>query len=348
MKYRLILLISYLCLFQLSIKAQDEEFNMNDFQEAGDVKSYCTNKVIGLSPSKLISLSFDAVGSTSWNTVAGNNYNGIYTNTNANLKNNSGLRLETNYPLISKNSLIFNAYLNYWESHYQFKENQSNIANIIEKQPLSSTVLGAIVFKPIDKKKFFIFQADGSMNGNYNFVDISPDFTKIKFSGSVLYGWKRNENTNLAFGITRTFRGGRTLHIPVILWNKTFNEKWGVEMLFPARAAVRRNFSTKTLLLLGYELEGQSYHIQSTQGSASNYFNSNLNTNDWELRKSEFRVRLSWEKAITDFVWFNLQMGAVINYRYDIDESANKSKSWLKNEIGTPLYFRFGIQLVSP
>ena len=348
MKYKLLLIINILCLCQLTTNAQDEEFDMNDFKESGDVKNYCSNKVIGLSPSKLLSLSFDVVGNNSFNTVAGKEFSGNYTSQNADLKHNSGLRIETNYPLISKNSLIFNAYLNYWESHYQFKENQSSVANLLKKQALRTAVIGAVVFKPIDSKKFFIFQADGSLNGNYNFVDINPDFKKVKISGSVLYGWKRNENTNLAFGVTRTFRGGRMLHIPVILWNKTFNNNWGVEMLFPARAAVRRNFSTKSLLLLGYELEGQSYHLQSTQGAASSYFNSTSNANDWELRKSEFRMRLSWEKAITDFVWFNVQMGAVFNYRLHVDEAANKSKSWLKNELGTPLYFRMGIQLVSP
>jgi hypothetical protein len=131
--------------------------------------------------------------------------------------------------------------------------------------------------------------------------------------------------------------------------NKTFNSKWGVEMLLPARAAVRRNFSAKSLMMFGYELEGQSYHLQrANENNLSPMFYSDATTNDWELRKSEIRARLSWDKSITDFIWFNVQAGAVVNYRVAIDQDASQSEAWLDNNLGIPFYFRFGIQLVSP
>jgi hypothetical protein len=112
---------------------------------------------------------------------------------------------------------------------------------------------------------------------------------------------------------------------------------------------VRRNFSTKSLMMFGYELEGQSYHIQGTNGApASPFFGSASNANDWELRKSEIRARLSWDKSITDFVWFNVQAGVVVNYRVDVDTDAGATDAWITNDLGIPFYFRFGINLVSP
>lgn len=328
------------------LMAQDDDFDMGSFEAAGDAKTYCNNKVTGISPSKLLSFGYDWVGSNTWETTL----NGATMNIpDAKFKSNRGLRIDTNYPIISKNSLIVNAYLNYWESHYTFENTENTAASLFDTHPLRTTVLGALVFKPLDEKHFIIVQADGSLNGNYNFTDISPDFGKIKVSGAVLYGWKTNENTNIAVGATRTFRGGRPLHIPVFMLNKTFNSKWGVEMLLPARAAVRRNFSAKSLMMFGYELEGQSYHLQrANDNNPSPLFYSDANTNDWELRKSEIRARLSWDKSITDFIWFNVQAGAVVNYRVAIDQDASQSEAWLDNNLGIPFYFRFGIQLVSP
>lgn len=341
-------LLSALLFFPLYVFAQ-EEFDMSAFTEASDAKVFVTNKILGLSPTKLLNLSFDYAGQNSWETSSGEAFSGNYTNNESTFNSNYGLRLETNYPVISNNRLIVNAYLNYWESRYNVDASQPAIGQLLDENPLRTTALGALIFKPLNEKNFLLFQIEGAVNGNYNFGSIDIDFSKTKYSASALYGWKSDDYTNMALGVTRTYRGGRLLHIPVLMYNKTFNEKWGLEMLLPARAAVRRNFSPKSFLMLGYELEGQSYHIQGRNGnSVSPSFDSNATGNDWELRKSEIRARISLDKAITDFVWFNVQAGAVFTYRMDIDQMASSSEAWLTNQVGIPFYFRFGIQLVSP
>ena len=345
---RKILLLLLIC--PLMLKAQEEEFDMSDFEEASDAKVYVNNKVLGLSPTKLINLSFDYAGSYNWETSAGSEFAGAYPTQESNYDRNFGLRLETNYPVISNNKLIVNAYLNFWESVYRVDAQQPIIGQFLDVYPLRTTAAGAFIFKPLNDKNFLLFQVEGALNGNYNLDSRSPDFGKTKFSAAALYGWKTDDYTNFAVGLTRTYRGGRLLHIPVVMFNKTFNETWGLEMLLPARASLRRNFSTKSFLMLGYELEGQSYHIQGADdNSVSPVFGSNdLNNDDWELRKSEIRARISWDKAITDFIWFNVQAGAIITYRLDIDQMAGSSDAWLTNSVSVPLYFRFGIQLVSP
>lgn len=332
--------------------AQDEEFDMSAFEPMDDAKMFCNNKVNGLSPTKLLSISFDWMGANTWESTPGDAFpEGMGEGSeNSNFARNSGLRIETNYPIISNNSLIVNAYVNYWESRYALDGNESPVVGgLLEDSPLRTSVLGALIFKPLDEKHFMIFQVEGALNGNYNFSDISPDFGKTKFSGAVLYGWKTNDNTNVAVGVTRTYRGGRALHIPILMLNKTFNKKWGVEMLLPARGALRRNFSAKSIVTLGYELEGQSYHLQGRDGqSLSPMFGATGMDNDWELRKSEIRARLSWDKSISDFIWFNVQAGAMVPYRMDIDQMASTNDSWVNNSPGIPFYFRVGLQMVSP
>ena len=343
-----ITVLLFLLVCPILLNAQ-EDFDMSAFEEAADAKVFVNNKVLGLSPTKLINLSFDYAGENSWQTSAGDAFTGPFTENESTFSRNYGLRLETNYPIISNNRLTVNAYLNYWESRFNAGSSSPELGQLFDQNPLRTTALGALIFKPLNDRNFLLFQIEGAMNGNYNFDSINPELDKAKISAAALYGWKTDDYTNFAVGVSRTYRGGRLLYVPAVMYNKTFNNRWGLEMLLPARAAVRRNISTKSFLMLGYELEGQSYHIQGeNNASVSSIFDSNSSTNDWELRRSEIRARVSWDKSITDFIWFNIQAGAIITYRMDIDLSANASDAWLTNNAGLPFYLRFGIQLVSP
>ncbi len=341
-KFYLYFVIFLLTATNLYAQEAEEEYDPSLY-EAEKVKSFCNNKIINLSPANLLSISYDAVLPFNMESAG----NGKKSNTPMGL--NHGLRIETNYPVISKSNIIVNLYANYWQSNYtssaSFAEENQSLARSLNQHPLRSAVVGALIFKPINEKKFVLLQVEPSLNGNYNFGDLSPNLGKIKYSLSALYGWKFNENTNFAVGLTRTYRGGRVLHIPVVMYNKTFNERWGTELLLPARGAVRYNFSVKSLLLFGYELEGQSYLLQSSTSAPLNNFMPN---NELELRKSEIRARVQLRKSITDFIWLDAQIGMRVAYRFDLDSNESSNKPILENSIGLPLYFRFGIALVSP
>lgn len=347
MKIKLLLsiFICFLLCFSFELKAQ-EEFNMDDFAAADDteIKNFCNNKVINLSPTKLVSVSYDFVSGFDLDSENGDALSTDY-NAISPVNLNHGLRIDANFPVVSKSSVIVNATLSHWESNYNVDNvsNEHGLATRLGNTPLRSTKAGLVVFKPLNEKNFMIFQFDAALNGAHDFDEFQPDFSKMKYSAAVLYGWKFNDNTNLAFGATRTYRGGRVLHIPVMLYNKTFNDKWGVELLLPARGSVRRNFSTKSLLMFGYELEGHSYFLEGVPNNGLGF-----STDELELRKSEIRTRISWDKSLSDFVWINLQAGLRVNYRFALDQDAGASEAIINNNIGMPLYFRVGFSLVSP
>jgi hypothetical protein len=331
-----------------SLQAQDDDdYDPSQYEAADDtkIKAYCNNKVQNLSPSNLLSVGYDVV--MPFDLQSTRTSDGSESTTP--MGYNHGFRIETNYPVISKSSLIVNIYANYWRANFglanDFAGEVPEFGRNLSRHALQTIALGAIVFKPIDEKKFMIFQLEPSVNGNYSFDYGGPDLSKMKLSGSFIYGWKFSDYTNLGFGVTRTYRGGRLLHLPVLLYNKTFNEKWGTEMLIPARAHLRYNFSVKSLLLFGYELEGQSYHMQSMSNAPFNTFNPNT---DLELRRSEIRARLQYRRSLSNFIWLDAQAGARIAYRFDMDESEAMKEAVLENNIGIPLYFRLGIALVSP
>ncbi len=322
--------------------AQDEDFNMNDFSAADDkkVRSFCTNKIANLSPSRIVGLSYDLVSGFDVQRLdSANDKEGAASHVN--LKH--GFRIDANVPLVSNRKIIVGATFNYWETRYNFESTSGPYETILDERHLRTAALGVLVFKPLNQKNFIVLQAEAAANGTYNFSDVNPDFGALKYSAALLFGWKFNDNTNFAVGAVRTYRGGRLLHLPAVMWNKTFNDKWGIEALLPSRVVVRRNFSSKSLATTGFEVEGHSYRLQDKNDAPFNIANPTA-----ELRRSEIRLRLGWDKAITDFIWLNMQAGVRYDFRFEADASADSKKAMQVFDIGLPMYFRFGISLVSP
>jgi hypothetical protein len=351
-KYLVALSLSMTLPYSLLAQNDEDDFDPDAFEMADEtpLRRFCTNKITNLSPTRLVGISFDYLTGYAMSSEAAPGLSATdaakYSPYDARVNRNNGLRLDANIPLVSKNNIVANLTASYWESRYSIEEGTVNSAHQIAlnhaHHPLRTTTLGTLIFKPLDEKHFLIFQAEAALNGNYNFDDIKPDFGLMKYSATAVYGWKYDDNRNLGVGITRTYRGGSVLHIPVLLWNRTFNNRWGMELLLPARGHARYNFSTKSMLMLGYELEGQSYHVQSASGTNTTYGFSQM-----ELRKSEIRARVSWDKSLTDFIWFNVQAGVRPMYRYDLAQREN-ADAFISNRMGMPLYFRVGLNLVSP
>ncbi len=329
---------------------EEEEFSMDGFEEADDtvIKKYCNNKINNLNPTTLVGLSYDFMFGAELESQ--NPEDSSAFNYKSPISLNHGIRLDANIPLVSKSNIILNATFSYWESQYNFDQvdTRDALAVSLNNNPLRTATLGVLAFKPLDEKHFLIFQAATSLNGNYSIGtydagEVEPDFGKMKYTASLLYGWKKSDNQNIAIGVTRTYRGGRLLHIPIFLWNKTFNNKWGMELLLPARGGLRYNFSALSSINFGYELEGQSYLLQNSPG------NDLFATNNYELRKSEIRGRIMLNQALSSFIRLNIQAGVAPAYRFDLeDDGSNDGNQVSVGSLGLPMYFRIGLNFVSP
>lgn len=317
-------------------KTSTEEINFDDFGDADnkDIRTFCTQKVSYLSPTKLISIGYEAqlpFFLTSEN---------VSKKTTGISKINSfgGLRLGFNAPAISRSNFILNLGVTFWNTSVRIRvpENATPFSGI-KAWALNSTGINATVFKPFNNKNFMIIQASADLNGNYrNFGDLNAK--GMTYSGTAIYGWKKNDNFMWGVGVSRTYRAGQLLHIPVILLNRTFNQKWGIETILPAKFNVRRNFSPSSYLLLGYEIEGNTFFVANTG-------------QDVYLRRGEMKPRITFEKKLAGFVWLSAQAGWRYNWRFDGFSTQNpvkNEKPLIVNSLGNPLYFNVSINLVSP
>ncbi len=341
-----ILILAFYCISPLlsfsqtdSSRTKTEEIDFDSFGDADDkkIKTFCTQKVNYLSPTKLISIGYEGQLDYHLTSTSVNNNTNTSNTTDTHVNSFGGFRMGLNTPLISKSNLIINLGLTFWNTQVTM-ENPERSAFFQRINSMNSTGLNLTVFKPLNDKQFLIFQANSDVNGNYGNLDGQIQ-KAITYSGTAIYGWKKGDNFMWGLGLTRTYRAGQLLHIPVILYNKTFNPKWGIESTFPAKLNVRRNFSPTSYLMMGYEIEGNTFYL------------GQINSTDVFLRRGELKPRITFETKLIGFVWLSAQAGLRYNWRFDSYSTQNpvaNEKAVFSNTLGSPLYFNMSLNFVSP
>lgn len=341
--------------------AMEEDFSAyeNMEPEAAAVSPWASAKIFDLSPQKLISIGYDVQGPYDIHMVwTGAGANAGETS-HYDVRASHGLRLGFNIPVISKNRLTWTMAGNYLENNYVWKDqitmpvvkSTDALRNSLGRG-LRSAGIATTVFVPFNATRFLLIQAQADMNGDFGWNDFTQYLGKTKISAAAIYGKRPHDRLQWGLGLTRTFRAGEVNVLPVWFYNYTFrNRKGGIEMLFPARAAVRRTFNSRSILLAGYELEGQSYALRQKESALDfPYFGAR----NAELRRSEIRARLTYERSISGFIWISFQAGYRINYSFNVDDG-NFFRSFfgdqpyvMENKLGGAPYALFSINLVSP
>ena len=346
---------------------EDEDFSMYDQVDFADqsARRYCSPKIEGLSPAKLISIGYDYQGGYGLGAGAFTNKASDYSWTpdSVNVLNSRGLRLGFNIPVVSRTNLVWQMGANYWEQRYAIEglngepSNSSHpLIQSLQENGLRTLGVNTTLFKPLDDRRFLLFQGSADLNGDFSLPGLMP-LKYLKYSAALIYGIRPNEKKQWGLGIARTYRVGELNYIPVFLFNWTDrSNKWGSEILFPARAHVRYTFNPRNMLFGGFELEGQSYRLWDSPSLMS----YNLRGEDLEIRRGEIRLRAMYEFSLKDFVWMSVQAGYRINYRYEVDRLVGGQEIYrafgllsdapyvMENRLGNPLYFQVSLNLVSP
>ena len=348
--------------------AVEEDYSQYDNLDfaADGARRFCSPKIEGLSPAKLISIGYDfqmgynvKADSLRSNQTALSS-NAIVLPQSAQVLRSHGLRIAANIPIISKTHLVWQLGANYWEQRYDFEMPdplKNPLLSSLQQNGLRTMGLNTTVFKPLNDKQFILFQGSADYSGDYSFADLMP-LNYLKYSAALIWGKRPTEKKQWGIGIARTYRVGELNYIPVLLYNYTdAANKWGSEILFPARAHVRRTFNSRNMVFFGYELEGQSYRLWNSNPS---YNGVNLRNDELEIRRGEIRLRLVYEFSLKGFVWMSVQAGYRLNYRFDVDRLISGKEIYrafglasdapyvMVNDLGNPFYVNVSFNLVSP
>lgn len=342
-----------------TIPASDEE-DYSQYDDLGfadeKAKRFAHPKVLDLSPQRFVSVLWDAQGAYtmrssprgSWPEEAdapvAEEARATYT---------GGLRVQANIPVVSRNSIVWQMQANYWDVRYRLSptistDSSAGLLRTLGDRGLRTTGLGTTVFKPLGATTFLILQASADLSGDY-FLDDPQGLEHLRYSGALMWGRRPHDRLQWGVGLSRTYRVGAINYIPVVMYNYTApNRKWGTEVLLPARAHYRRTFSPRSLLLAGYELEGQSYRIEGLSTGADSF----------EVRRGELRLRAEYQRQIKGFVWLSVQAGYRHDWSFNADELPGGNEFFrgffgdqpfaMLNDLGGAPFAQVGVHLVSP
>jgi hypothetical protein len=316
-----------------------DNFDYSKFGEAEGVTRYCTQKVLNQSPQRIISIGFERYGSFEMPDIRLAAM--LPAQQSFQVNKVSSFRAQVNIPVISNNRIIWQMGANYWGSKFDIDQPGTNqFAKTMNSHALTSAGINSTIFKPLNEKNFLIIQASADLNGLFN--DMSAINNKaLTLSGTFIYGWKKSEKNMIGTGIARTYRAGQLIHVPVLFWNKTFNDKWGMELLLPARGFMRYNFSTSNTLQAGFELEGNQFWMSLPNSQNGSVF----------IQRGEMKPRIMWDKKVSGFVWFHAELGMRYNWRFDVMnvyDGKKDNQRYFSSKLGNPLYFNIGFNFVSP
>ncbi|RNI30047.1 hypothetical protein EFA69_11055 [Rufibacter immobilis] len=233
----------------------------------------------------------------------------------------------------------------YFLEEFNYKEPETQqypLYQRLEDKNLRSLDGQIIMLRPINQKNYLVFRVKGELNGDYGkYSDIS--LTRyLRTSMEAIYGWKKSPYLSYGIGVQLGYAFGRQTIYPALLYNRTFNDKWGVEAIFPANVTVRRNFSEKSLLYMGYKIDGATYNININTPPFDQY-------ETVELRKSEIKGRVRWDREIYDFLWFGLETGYRYNHRFNVyDGRKRDANPLIENHIKDAVFFNVELFLVPP
>ncbi|WP_092767640.1 DUF6268 family outer membrane beta-barrel protein [Hymenobacter actinosclerus] len=283
--------------------------------QVGEAQRYAVPSVIGMGPSKGVVAHLEALGNFNIKSdLRDREPNEKSENTV--IKNRRAF-IKAYAPILNRPRVKLILGLNYDREEFKFEDpDRSAFYRNLEDKGLKTIGAQLAVVRPIDEVRWYLARVKGELNGDYTSSELSvADY--LKLSGEFIYGWKRSPYYAWGVGAQLGYTFGRQSLYPVILYNRTFNPRWGVESLFPARVTVRRNVNPKTLLFGGYTVDGLNYNIKLREPLG------NLRT--LIIRQTEAKFRLRAEREIYDFLWFGLEGGYRYNYSFNaFDEDSNR------------------------
>ncbi|MFM2138361.1 MAG: hypothetical protein RJA57_668 [Bacteroidota bacterium] len=220
------------------------------------------------------------------------------------------LRLTYSKNLVMKPKLYMSFTAGYWHSRFQVANPGSqSFARLLSQRIFHAFTASTNLFKPLNSENFLLINLSVEATGN---GEALRNLTGDNFlaGGALLYGWKKGVQRMWGLGVFRGYRLGRVIHVPALLYNRSFNKKWGVEALLPARAQFRYSASAKSMWLFGYDLDGTQFALQSKDPIYNARF----------LQRGEIRPRIGWEKQLSKYWAFSTAAGLRFNGRFDVSE----------------------------
>jgi hypothetical protein len=282
----------------------------------GDGK-YCVPSLKGVPVGKGFSIEYQRIPNVA---ITTNDETGQYEDTKNTIKSITSLEARLKIPVFHRPYLTILTGLKYTIEEYHFENSTSNpLYQNLEDKGLKSAGANLTIIKPSKSKHFWVLNASADFNGDFdNKSSILNNY--LKFSVSPAIGWKINDHFSYALGISYNYRFGKPLLLPVIAFNKNFNERWGVEAVLPVYVRSRYKYNAGLYWLNTIEIDGASYRLNQFTAPLSEY-------TDLYLHRSNVQLTSRVEKRIAGWLWIATEVGLRENIVLNLSNSNQTRKN---------------------
>lgn len=208
----------------------------------------------------------------------------------------------------------------------------------INGKKLKSNAFNLLLVKSLNEVNYLAFRGSFAMNGDYKgWLEFDHRYTIYK--GAIILGVKKSEDFEWGPGIAFSSSFRQNSLLPFLLFNKNFNDRWGVESIFPAFVNFRYNLNQNTILLFGGEYSSQSYRTTFSTSNAEQF--------DYSINHSEMIASIQLEKKLASWVWTNLKVGYQENFSTDFGSKTDVTPPF-KAEPSNFFIFQVGLFLSPP
>ena len=213
----------------------------------------------------------------------------------------------------------------------------------MDVKALKSNAFDVIMTHSLNETRYVAARLGYAANGNYNdwikfdWLNFDPKYSIYKFLG--LYAIKPNENFEWGFGITGSTSFRRTSLVPFLVYNRTYNEKWGIESIFPGYMYGRYNLSPTDIVLFGVEYNSRSYRLDIDRPMRENL--------DYALNQSAIVLSTQLDHQFSPWVWANIKVG----YRLNLDSEflgKNDSTVTFDADVSDAPFVQIGLFITPP
>jgi len=309
---------------------------LDDFDyEAEDVGCICNPGVINKSPGKglLVEYKLTSGGSFTPDEVAV----GI---SPSKVNSLDRLRLRLKIPCVIKPRFKVLVGIDHFREKYNFNFIQPAFAkqlNLVAGTPLKTTRFTGYVLQSLGENNYLGLQFRGAFSGNYDgFINTDKYYQQIRISG--IWGIKKRDDLEWGIGLIYSDNFTRRIVLPFFLYNRTYNERWGIESAFPVSFLMRYNFTPRSLLLFGPELTSASYALRGEQ---------QLATDDYFFKHTELQFGAKYEQQIAPWVWANIHGGLQVNFDSQYEKAVDRNDLF-EPDLITGAFLKIGLFLSPP
>jgi len=187
----------------------------------------------------------------------------------------------------------------------------------------------------MSQKNYMAFRYKLSANGNYdNWIDINSRNSIHNFLG--MYGTKKSDSFEWGVGFLFSKNFRRTSGLPFLLYNRTFNDKWGIESMFPANFFLRHNINPLTIAAVGIEYNSESFRLDVEDLTGTPL--------DFAYNHAELQLSLEVERHIGSWIWANAKFGYQHNFSSEFETKTTFTPDFQVDLQSGP-FFHLGIFL---